>query len=97
MLTNRTAFWGETKLLYTGGVTVWALVVQIVDRKQELMSTAGLQSQGGGAGLGRGGLDREPRIVPSKPGIFCFRYAAGAKSKGVGGAVQCTAVCFACL
>ena len=28
------------------------LVVQIVDREQELMSTAGLQSLGGGAGLG---------------------------------------------
>jgi len=70
MSTNRTAIWGETKLLYTGGVTVWALVVQIVDREQELMSTAGLQSLGGGAGLGRGGLDRELRIVPSKPGIF---------------------------
>ncbi len=40
------------KLLYTGGVTVWALLVQIVDREQELMSTAGLQSLGGGAGLG---------------------------------------------
>ncbi|DBA65520.1 TPA: hypothetical protein ACH3X2_003176 [Trebouxia sp. C0005] len=36
-------------------------------REQELMSTAGLQSLGGGAGLGRGGLDRELRIVPSKP------------------------------
>jgi len=52
-----------------GGVTVWALLVQIVDREQELMSTAGLQSLGGGAGLGRGGLDRELRIVPSKPGL----------------------------
>ena len=41
-------------------------VVQIVDREQELMSTAGLQSLGGGAGLGRGSLDRELRIVPSK-------------------------------
>ena len=41
--------------------------LQIVDREQELMSTAGLQSLGGGAGLGRGGLDRELRIVPSKP------------------------------
>ena len=40
-------------------------VVQIVDREQELMSTAGLQSLGGGAGLGRGGLDRQLRIVPS--------------------------------
>ena len=49
---------------------MWALVVQIVDREQELMSTAGLQSLGGGAGLRRGGLDRELRIVPSKPGIF---------------------------
>ncbi len=49
---------------------MWALVVQIVDREQELMSTAGLQSLGGGAGLGRGGLDRELRIVPSKPGLF---------------------------
>ncbi len=70
MLTNRTAIWGEPKLLYTEGVSVWALLVQIVDREQELMSTAGLQSLGGGAGLGRGGLDRELRIVPSKPGIF---------------------------
>ncbi len=42
-----------------------SLMVQIVDREQELMSTAGLQSLGGGAGLGRGGLDRELRIVPS--------------------------------
>lgn len=40
--------------------------MQIVDREQELMSTAGLQSLGGGAGLGRGGLDRQLRIVPSK-------------------------------
>ncbi len=55
---------------------MWALVVQIVDREQELMSTAGLQSLGGGAGLGRGGLDRELRIVPSKPGIHVLRYAA---------------------
>ena len=39
--------------------------MQIVDREQELMSTAGLQSLGGGAGLGRGGLDRQLRIVPS--------------------------------
>ena len=36
-----------------------------MDREQELMSTAGLQSLGGGAGLGRGGLDRQLRIVPS--------------------------------
>ena len=43
--------------------------MQIADREQELMSTAGLQSLGGGAGLGRGGLDRELRIVPSKPGL----------------------------
>ncbi|KAL0043259.1 hypothetical protein WJX82_006661 [Trebouxia sp. C0006] len=41
---------------------------EIVDREQELMSTAGLQSLGGGAGLGRGGLDRELRIVPSRKG-----------------------------
>ena len=39
--------------------------MQIVDREQELMSTAGLQSLGGGAGLGRGGLDRQLQIVPS--------------------------------
>ena len=51
-------------------MTVWALLVQIVDREQELMSTAGLQSLGGGVGLGRGGLDRELRIVPNKPGLF---------------------------
>ncbi|KAL0043245.1 hypothetical protein WJX82_000683 [Trebouxia sp. C0006] len=44
------------------------VLVQIVDREQELMSTAGLQSLGGGAGLGRGGLDRELRIVPSRKG-----------------------------
>lgn len=42
------------------------LMLQIVDREQELMSMAGLQSLGGSAGLGRGGLDRELRIVPSK-------------------------------
>ena len=46
-------------------VTV-ALILQIVDREQELMSTAGLQTIGGGGGLGRGGLDRQLRIVPSK-------------------------------
>ncbi len=51
MSTNRTAIRGETKLLYTGELTVWALLVQIVGREQELMSTAGLQSLGGGAGL----------------------------------------------
>ena len=56
-------------MLYSGGLTVRALLVQIVDREQELMSTAGLQSLGGGAGLGRGGLDRELRIVPSTPGL----------------------------
>ena len=33
------------------------------------MSTTGLQSLGGGAELGRGGLDRELRIVPSEPGL----------------------------
>ena len=49
---------------------MWNLAVQIVDREQELMSTAGLQSLGGGAGLGRDGLNRELRIVPSKPGLF---------------------------
>ncbi len=70
MSTNRTAIRRRTKPLYTGGLTIWALVVQIVDREQELMSTAGLQSLGGGAGLGRGGLDRELRIVPNKPGLF---------------------------
>ncbi|KAL0043251.1 hypothetical protein WJX82_003705 [Trebouxia sp. C0006] len=43
---------------------------EIVDREQELMSTAGLQSLGGGAGLGQGGLHRELRIVPS----FWWRY-----------------------
>ena len=42
------------------------MALQIVDREQELMSTAGLQTIGGGGGLGRGGLDRELRIVPSK-------------------------------
>ena len=42
------------------------LMLQIVGREQELMSMAGLQSLGGSAGLGRGGLDRELRIVPSK-------------------------------
>ena len=46
------------------------VVLQIVDREQELMSTAGLQTIGGGGGLGRGGLDRELRIVPSKH-LFC--------------------------
>lgn len=34
------------------------------------MSTAGLQSLGGGAGLGRGGLDRQLRIVPSTRAIL---------------------------
>jgi len=34
------------------------------------MSTVGLQSLGGGPGLGQGGLDRELRIVPSKSGHF---------------------------
>ena len=41
------------------------VALQIVDREQELMSTAGLQTIGGGCGLRRGGLDRELRIVPS--------------------------------
>ncbi|KAL3132004.1 hypothetical protein ABBQ32_14227 [Trebouxia sp. C0010 RCD-2024] len=53
--------------------------VQIVDREQELMSTAGLQSLGGGAGLGRGGLDRQLRIVPSRKGssgeVLGFAYS----------------------
>lgn len=46
--------------------------MQIVDREQELMSTAGLQSLGGGAGLGRGGLDRQLRIVPSTRAVYSF-------------------------
>ncbi|KAL0023466.1 hypothetical protein WJX79_007540 [Trebouxia sp. C0005] len=41
------------------------VLVQDVDREQELTSTAGLQSRGGGAELS---LDRELRIVPSRKG-----------------------------
>ncbi|DBA67776.1 TPA: hypothetical protein ACH3X2_001210 [Trebouxia sp. C0005] len=48
------------------------VLVQDVDREQELTSTAGLQSRGGGAELS---LDRELRIVPSKPGLFEKRSA----------------------
>ena len=54
----------------TGAFIATDVAVQIVDREQELMSTAGLQTIGGGVGLGRGGLDRELRIVPSKH-ILC--------------------------
>ncbi|DBB13350.1 TPA: hypothetical protein ACH3X3_005085 [Trebouxia sp. C0006] len=47
----------------TGELSVQPGEVLIVDREQELMSTAGLQSLGGGAGLGQGGLHRELRIA----------------------------------
>ncbi|DBA65508.1 TPA: hypothetical protein ACH3X2_003181 [Trebouxia sp. C0005] len=60
------------------------VLVQIVDREQELMSTAGLQSLGGGAGLGRGGLDRELRIVPKarSGGLHTAAQAAQAPQAG---------------
>ncbi len=83
MSTNRTAIREETKLHFTVGLTIQVLLMQIVDREQELMSTARLQSLGRGAGLGRAGLDRELRIVPSKPGLdlqfscMCHHAPAG--------------------
>ncbi|KAL0043201.1 hypothetical protein WJX82_003394 [Trebouxia sp. C0006] len=60
------------------------VLVQIVDREQELMSTAGLQSLGGGPGLGQGGLDRELRIVPTKPGqLSCMCRQASARREHI--------------
>ncbi|KAK9819963.1 hypothetical protein WJX72_004515 [[Myrmecia] bisecta] len=63
-------------------------IVQVVDREQEMMDAAGLRSIGGGAAVGRGGLDRVLRISPgrksgsSQSGSFIAAFAAGDDKSG---------------